>query len=319
MTENLDNGNNLNNPHDKFFKAAFGIKLVAAACLSQFLRKELLDKFDLDTLEVESNSYITDELSEFYADLVWRCQFKLGNKRVFISFLFEHKSYKPTHPHFQLMDYIRGAWKTQLAANQPLVPIVPIIVYHGKEKWITEPFESYFGDVELEILPFLPRFEYQLINLQDYSDEVIRTFQSVLLQKTLLAFKHYLDKNYIKTHVVELWFAGYGDRKNEQIGWFIRAFGVYLTSISGISRQKIIQQIIQSDNNLKPEAMTIIDEFILEGKKEGIQEGVEKGKKISIYDAYKRGKSLEILSDFFDLPIKKIKQIIEEIQNEIEQ
>lgn len=96
-----------------------------------------------------------------------------------------------------------------------------------------------------------------------------------------------------------------------------------MTSISGISRQKIIQQIIQSDNNLKPEAMTIIDEFILEGKKEGIQEGkkegIEKGEKISIYDAYKRGKSLEMLSDFFDLPVKKIKQIIEEIENEIEQ
>lgn len=65
--------------------------------------------------------------------------------------------------------------------------------------------------------------------------------------------------------------------------------------------------------------MTIIDEFILEGKKEGIQEGVEKGKKISIYDAHKRGKSLEMLSDFFDLPVKKIKQIIDEIEKEIEQ
>lgn len=66
--------------------------------------------------------------------------------------------------------------------------------------------------------------------------------------------------------------------------------------------------------------MTIIDEFILEGvkkgKKEGIEKGIEKGKKISIYDAYKRGKSLEMLSDFFDLPVKKIKQIIEEIEIE---
>lgn len=40
--------------------------------------------------------------------------------------------------------------------------------------------------------------------------------------------------------------------------------------------------------------------------------------KISI--AYKRGKSLEImLSDFFNLPIEEIKQIIEEIGKEIEQ
>ena len=59
--------------------------------------------------------------------------------------------------------------------------------------------------------------------------------------------------------------------------------------------------------------MTIIDAFILEGVKKKEKAGIEKGRKISIYDAHKRGKSLELLSDFFDLPVDKIKQIIEEI------
>jgi predicted transposase/invertase (TIGR01784 family) len=322
MTENTYKDNNLNNPHDKFFKAAFGIKAIAQACLEEFINKDLLNKLDLDSLIIESNSYITDELSEFYADLVWRCTFKKSPNQMLVSFLFEHKSYKPLHPHFQLLDYQRNAWKNQLAANQELVPIVPIILYHGKEAWNKMPFEHYFGAVDAEILHFLPRFDYFLINLQDYPDEVLKTFQSILLKKTLLAFKHYFDKNYIKTHIVELWLIGYGDRKSEQTGWFIRAFGVYLSAISGVSRQQVIQEVIQSDNNLKSEAMSIVDEFIHEGKKigkiegkiEGIKEGIEIGKKMSIYDAYLNGHSIESIAQFFKLPADKIIQIVEEMK-----
>ena len=318
MTENTTGDNNLNNPHDKFFKAAFGIKAIAQACLEEFINKDLLNKLELDSLTLEPNSYITDELSEFYADLVWRCTFKKSSKQVLISFLFEHKSYKPLHPHFQLLDYQRNAWKNQLAANQELVPIVPIILYHGKETWDKTPFEHYFGDVDVEILHFLPRFDYFLINLQDYPDEVLKTFQSILLKKSLLAFKHYFDKNYIKTHIVELWLIGYGNRKNEQTGWFIRAFGVYLSAISGVSRQQVIQEVIQSDNNLKSEAMSIVDEFIHEGKKigkkEGIKEGIEIGKKMSIYDAYLNGNSIESIAQFFKLPTEKVTQVIEEMK-----
>lgn len=39
----------------------------------------------------------------------------------------EHKSYKPTHPHFQLLDYIRGAWRLEAGENKRPTVIVPIV------------------------------------------------------------------------------------------------------------------------------------------------------------------------------------------------
>ncbi len=76
--------------------------------------------------------------------------------------------------------------------------------------------------------------------------------------------------------------------------------------------------------------MSIVDEFIHEGKKigikegikegkiegkiEGIKEGIEIGKKMSIYDAYLNGHNIESIAQFFKLPIEKVRQIIEEMK-----
>ena len=197
MAENTNEPNELNNPHDKFFKRALAIVAIARPMLENFLPKDLLDKLNLDTLEIDPNSYINDELKETFSDIVWACRIKNSNKKRKIAFLFEHKSYKPDYPHFQLIDYQRNSWRIQINEGQMPVPILPIVFYHGVEKWVVKPFESYFGEVEAEMLQFLPSFNYILINLQDYTEKQIRSINDILLQKTLLGFKFYKDKNYL--------------------------------------------------------------------------------------------------------------------------
>ena len=306
MAENSNISNDLNNPNDKFFKGALSLLIVARPMIMAFTPKDLLDKLDLDTLEIDPNSYINDELKENFSDIVWSCKIKESQEERKIVFLFEHKSFKPSYPHFQINDYQRGSWKMQLAAGQKPVPIVPIVFYHGIEKWNYEPFDSYFGSVEPEMLRFLPCFDYILINLQNYSDEQIRAIQSIFLQKTLLSFKHYLDKNYLRLHIIELLFSGYEVKKDDNTDSFFRKIAVYLTAISGITRQEVIQLAKESDNNLKSEAMSIIDELIEEGKEIGIEIGIAK----SIINLYKKGMTAGVIADYLDYPLSKVKQII---------
>ncbi len=98
MAENTDVTNDLNNPHDRFFKGALGLLIVAKPMIEAYLPKDLLDKLDLDTLEIDPNSYINDELKENFSDLVWSCQLKGSKEERKIAFLLEHKSYNPrTH------------------------------------------------------------------------------------------------------------------------------------------------------------------------------------------------------------------------------
>ena len=105
MSENTNSASELNNPHDKFFKGAFSMLAVTKPLLMQFLPKDLIDKFDLDSLEIDPNSYINDELKETFSDLVWSCRLKDGQQQRKIAFLLEHKSYKPAYPHFQINDF----------------------------------------------------------------------------------------------------------------------------------------------------------------------------------------------------------------------
>ena len=241
-TKNAPTSNNeLKNANDKFFKGMMSLVPVVRAYCEQFLPKNILDKLDLDTLEFDNTSYITDELSEFFADMVWQCRYKKGNEYGKISFLHEHKSYKPTHPHFQLLDYIRGAWRMQMGEKKTPSVIVPIVLYHGLAPWKVEPFESYFGEVDADFLRFLPCFDYILVNLQNYSDKAIKAFDSIFLQKSMLAFKHHVDKIYLKIHIVELLVEGYEEKKDDPIDRFIRMFGVYLSSISGMSSHEMVE------------------------------------------------------------------------------
>ncbi len=198
--------------------------------------------------------------------------------------------------------------KLQITAGQRLVPMIPIIFYHGRENWEYEPFDSYFGTVEPETMRFLPCFDYIFINLHNYSDEQINKIHSIFLQKALIVFKHYWDKNYIKLNIVKILFSGYSDIKNEYTRSFIQIFTVYLTSISGMSRQELIQKANQSDNNLKKEAMTIIEEFI--------EIGEEKGFAKSIIKLYQKGMSAELIAEYLEYPIDAVKKIIKNFEEQ---
>jgi predicted transposase/invertase (TIGR01784 family) len=302
----------INNPNDKFFKAVFAMLVVVQDYLDNLFPKHLRNKLDVNTLELDTTTYITAELEEFYSDIVWSCQLLGSQKTVHICFIFEHKSYVPDYPNIQIGDYKQGAYNKQLAAKQPLSVVVPIIVYHGKRKWVMKPFHTYFGEVDEAFQEFIDPCKYYLTNLQDYSDEMIMTFNCIFLVKALLAFKHYTEIEYIKPRFVELVFVGYLNNNSKETLDFIKTINVYLSNIVGsISRKEIQAQIEQIDNTINKENMY---NFIEDIEKKGIDLGIDLGKKMLIYDAYKKGSKIEELSRVLALSASEILKIIEEMK-----
>ena len=317
MAENSNSPNEINNHNDKFFKGVMSLQVVVRDYIKQFVPKNVLDKLDIDTLELDSNSYITDELSEFFSDMVWQCRYKKGNRHAKISFLHEHKSYKPKYPHFQLLDYIRETWRQQTAAGEDPILTIPIVLYHGLKTWELEAMESYFGDLEADFLRFLPSFDFLFINLQKYSDEKIRALDSIFLQKSLLAFKHHLDKTYLKEHVVEIIFKGYDDEITEQMRRFMRMITVYLTSLSGMSSSEIKEKINESDNILKSKAMTIFDEVEQKGIDKGLEQGRTQGIEKSAIKLWQKGIQPSMIANLLDLSIEQVQKLIADFQAKI--
>jgi predicted transposase/invertase (TIGR01784 family) len=306
----------INNPNDKFFKFLFSMVVVVKGYFQDLFPKYLSEKLNLNTLELDNTTYITAELGAFYSDIVWQCQLVGSSKIVHVCFIFEHKSYVPDYPHVQIGDYKQGAYNKQLAAGQPLKVVIPIIVYHGKQKWEEKPFHTYFGDVDPAFQHFIDLNAYYLTNLQDYSDEMIEAFSVVFLRKAFLALKHYTEKKYLKAHFLELIFIGHEENNSKETLDFVKSFYVYLSNkLGGITEKEVKILIEKFDNQSKKETMyNFIEEIEQKGEKRGEILGEIRGKKIAIYEAYQRSQDIALLCRLFDMPEIKILDIIEEMK-----
>ena len=69
------------NPHDKLFKEIEKVKKNCRDLIESTFPKELLAKLNLETLENDNNSYIDENLQEYYSDLVYNCRYN-GNTTI---------------------------------------------------------------------------------------------------------------------------------------------------------------------------------------------------------------------------------------------
>jgi predicted transposase/invertase (TIGR01784 family) len=178
------------NPHDKFFKETFSIRENAIDFLSGTFPPEILKKLDLSTLTQDNSSYIDEELREHFSDIVYTCFCK--EKEIRITLLFEHKSYALACPYLQLMKYLLKIWEANSKQAQRLIPVIPVILYHGKEAWKVRRFREYFEGIDEVFYRFIPEFEYLLTDISCYSNEEIkdRVFRRVSLQITMLLMRN---------------------------------------------------------------------------------------------------------------------------------
>ena len=116
--------------HDRFFKENFSRQDIAADFVREIFPDALLAKLNLDTFALTNTSYVDPTLEEYFADIVYTCQYEDGNP-VEIAILFEHKSYKEKYPHFQLLRYLLNCWEENRKQEQPPTLVIPVVIYHG--------------------------------------------------------------------------------------------------------------------------------------------------------------------------------------------
>ena len=149
-------------PHDKFFKQIFSDLNHTKSFLEGVLPKKISKKVDFDSLRLDNNSYINEELKETFSDLVF--EVSAGKETINLAFLLEHKSYVSENIYHQLLGYMLKIWPNSSNNNRL---VIPIVLYHGTEQWQQRSFEEYFGkNLDPIFLSFVPSFQYILVNLQ---------------------------------------------------------------------------------------------------------------------------------------------------------
>ncbi len=308
----------ITNPHDKYFKEVFSNTEDAIAFLKGSLPQELAGNIDFDKLKPLKDSYIDEELKENFSDLVFSTTYK-GKTEILITLLFEHKSRPERYPHLQLLKYMLKIWDAGIKQKKSLIPVIPLIFYHGKVKWKQQKFTSYFKGIDDNLSLFIPEFEYILNDLSQYSDEEIaRKYDEVRIRTALLLMKNIFDEARLKQKI-PLIFYGIREIENSETGekFFVAAINYLFNFVENIDVEEVAEKIQKITPKGGKLAMTIAVKLRQEGRREGRREGIREGlynaRKESVINLFNAtGFTPEQIADALKLNINFVTKILKE-------
>ncbi len=288
--------NEINNKHDATFKEVFSQKRIAKDFIENNIPKEALDVIDIESLELQKDTFINKELEENFSDLVYRV--KIKGKDAYISFLLEHKSYKDKMVIFQIHKYILEAWMAQVQKeNKEELPIIlPLVIYHGREKWNLKTdlrdMIPEFKELPEYIKQRVPVFKHDFFNIGEYEETDFKKLTK-LTAMMLKAFKYAFEGDIeivLRTYLMAI-----EELKDEEPTETLIYYGeIYLKYIEltnrDIDEQDIIEQIERLDGK---GAITM---SILEKREErGIQKGKQEEKKEIARNLLKEGTEIALV------------------------
>ena len=163
---------------------------LAAEFLELYLPPAISVLLDFSQLETVKDSFVSNELQEYFSDLLFRVQLKNG-ATAYVYILLEHKSAPDKAVAFQLLGYIPPILEKVRGKSDKLPLILPVVFYHGRSRWnIAENLGAMFdfsGDLAA-FRDYVPEFRYHLCDLSRYADEDLTGRPH--LQAVLRVLKH---------------------------------------------------------------------------------------------------------------------------------
>ncbi|HID51343.1 MAG TPA: Rpn family recombination-promoting nuclease/putative transposase, partial [Anaerolineae bacterium] len=260
----------LTNPHDRFFKETFSRIEVARDLLANYLPPDVVNILDLDTLDTQPDSFVDVDLQEQFADLLYKVTLKDG-RPAYIYVLLEHKSYPDPETPFQVLRYEMRIWENDWRNGEGLRPIIPLVLYHGRERWraATDFGGLFAGDEALR--PYWPQARYELLDLSGYSDEEVRG--ATYLQIGLLVMRYIFDPA-LRDHLADI-FALFRDLAESQTALeYLRTVLYYMSQAAAHLQPKDMTTVIKG--MLADEGseimQTVAEQWIEQGIEQGLQE-----------------------------------------------
>ena len=314
--------------HDLLFKTLVKRPHLARELLEAKTPTAILKILRLETLRLSDTSYVTPELSEDLADVVLLCDTDEG-ETIAICFILEHKSYVPAWPPFQIMTYQHHAWSRQLADKDGKpAPVVPVLFYHGREKWKPRPWKDYLNGWQEAFEPFTPMGHSIFIDLSEIPDEEIKRFRSGFLCTSLLLMKHRFEREYLLENLQEVFIFVEEDDEEADLDQRINNLTSvlrYLQCLQTVIKWEESKSLLHS-LTLTNQVMDVLEIIKLESYQEGIEKGIEKGREkgreeekfIAARNMLKLNFAPEIIAGVLEASIHYVLGIQRQIQSEPE-
>jgi predicted transposase/invertase (TIGR01784 family) len=124
--------------HDHSYKLLFSHPQMVRHLLEGFVHEPWLAQLDFRSLEKANASFITDNLRARVGDLVWRVRW--GDSWVYLYLLLEFQSRVEPYMAVRILTYVGLLFQDLIKAKRlpkggRLPPVLPIVLYNGKERW----------------------------------------------------------------------------------------------------------------------------------------------------------------------------------------
>ncbi|MDA3787595.1 MAG: Rpn family recombination-promoting nuclease/putative transposase [Desulfobacula sp.] len=230
-----------------------------------------------------------------------------------------------------MLKYMVRTWEYNVKQKENFIPVVPVVLYHGKERWNPGNFQSRFKDLPAELTSFIPDFKYVFIDLSDYSDDDIkkRVFIAASLKISMLILKNIFYPEKLEQALNDFFALGKIFFQEEKGLKFLETIVKYLYQATEIETGRIIKAIEPVTKKGGEIAMNTAERLRQEGMQEGMQEGRQEGRQEGIrqgsYNTYfnliqnmKKNKvSDKDIAKFIDIDIDIVKKIINKEQVDI--
>ena len=152
---------NIPSVHDSFFRSLLDDSQLALDYFKSALPEHIIRLLDLSSLKRMPDSYVSAELEKTLSDVVYTCHRVDGKGHVAVCLLVEHKSYRDNYTPVQIGGYLFSGYQHQIRqGKKKLTPIIPVLFYHGRQKWEYWTLDRLFDGLDDELLGFIPKFEY---------------------------------------------------------------------------------------------------------------------------------------------------------------
>lgn len=313
MTE-AESDNNFHD-HDSFIKKAMENHNVAKSFFNRHLAPEVRDMVNLDSLQLQKESFIAENLKKKVSDILFSADFSQGNshgsggKSGYIYMLLEHQSTVDHWMVFRLFNYMMAIWqrhRTEHHKDKHLPLIYPLIFYNGTRKY-TAPKDlwSLFKDPEIARSFFCE--PVNVINVNEIDDDkfkeypwagIIELFMKASQKRDILQQWH-LAKEALK----ELAFATIFEKED-----YVRVILWYTANRIEKSEQKDeILRIVNSTLNIEGEE--IMASLAQQWKQEGVQRGVQQRNLDIAITMLQKKQDIKLIAEITGLSLQEIKQL----------
>jgi len=318
----------IHNTADNSFKRIFDDHRLFVEFIRDFIKIDILDNIQPEDIEDISERFLPLFQESRDADTVKRINLK-DETPLFVIAILEHESKVNYRSSFKMLQYIclvLDAWEKEadikdLGSSQrkdfKYPPVLPIIFYDGRDRWTAE--RNFLNRTHLSNVfeKYIPKFEYELVNLNDYNEEEIMSFGDALSLLLLIdkirgnkgeTLLHKLPEDYIEKLSLQI--------PESLVKLLIDVIQVLLNK-SGYDRHEIEKYVGYVE---KPEGKEHIGMFeaviesIIEGREEARQEGkleekLERDKELleNARNALAKGYPIETIHDITGLDMETIK------------